>query len=394
VSPGPSAGPRILRAAAQGLAVTAVTLLAAAALLEIGFRLFAPQPTALNVSRWDPEYGWRNEPGARGFFRTSEFRMEVRIDSLGLRDDETTWAKPPGTYRILGLGDSFAFGHGVAAESCFLSIAERRLDQRSRGRGGPRVEVLDAGVGKWSTAAEYLYFRREGVRFSPDAAVLAFCVDNDFEDNAGQSLLRLEGGRLERVENPEPVVRKAQSFTRLVPGYRFLAERSHLVNFIRIRASRLDANLAAARMKRAGERSGGSGQGEPAWLGLRLPITRMLLDSLAAEAGRAHARLLVLFVPGRWQCAPASERVPGKFSDPGLHAALVDTLVAHLDSLGVPVVYPLAALREAGRSRRLYFDEGHLNEAGSRIVGDALFDGLVAAGIAPPVPQARAGASR
>ena len=382
----PPAGPRgrgPLRALIEGAAVMAIALFVLLVLLEIGLRLFAPQPTALNVSEWDAEYGWRNRPGARGFFRTPEFRMEVRIDSLGLRDEETTREKPAGTWRILGLGDSFAFGHGVAVDSCFFSIVERDLDARSRARGGPRVEVINSGVGKWGTIAEFLYFRKEGVRFAPDATVLAFCVDNDFENNADLNVLKLEDGHLVHVVNPEPTVRKAQNITRMIPGYTFLAENSHLVNFIRIRASQLDANLIGSRRNREAAAGDTAARAEPAWLSLRMPITLMVLDSLVLETRKARAPLLVLFIPTHWQCAPASERSK-RYLDPAPHAAMVERAIAHLDSLGVPVVYPLEALREANRSGRLYFDEGHLNEAGSRVVARALDQALSAAHLAPP----------
>ena len=376
----------IVREIALGLLVAAGVTLVVLVLLEIGFRVFAPQNTALNVSQWDPTYGWRNRAGARGFFRTPEFRMEVRINALGMRDDETTREKPAGTFRILGLGDSFAFGHGVAAESCFFSITERELSARSQAGAGPRVEVLNTGVGKWGTVAQFLYFRNEGAGFSPDATVLAFCVENDFENNADCNLLRLEGDRLVRVENPEPTVRKAQNVTRLIPGYGFLAEHSHLVNFMRVRASHLEANLIAARTRGRERAADTTGHIEPEHMRLRMPITLMTLDSLAAETRRAQAPLLVLFVPSRWQCEPRTPGARGLYLDPRPHAAMVERTIAHLDSLGVPVVYPLAELTAASEKRRTYFDESHLNEEGSRVVANALVEGLATAGLAPGPP--------
>lgn len=379
----PAKRPGLLARLGQAILITAISIVVPLLLIEVGLRLFAPQDTAVNVSEWDPLYGWRNRPGARGFFRTREFRMEVRIDSLGLRDDETTWAKPAGTWRILGLGDSFAFGHGVAVDSCFLAVAERALDQRSRARGGPRVEVLNSGVGKWGTAAEFLYLRHEGLRFSPDAVVLAFCVDNDFDNNADESLLRLEGGHLVKVATPEPSVRKVQRLTRMIPGYAFLAEHSHLVNFLRVRASALDTRATTrAAQQRAGAADSAAAD-RAAWDARKLPITRMLMDSLAAECRAENTRFVVLMIPGHYQTLPESRWQGPMFQDPRPAAALAAQVVAHLDSIGVPVVYPLDALTSAERTRELYFLEGHLNEAGSRIVGEALADALEKVGAAP-----------
>ncbi|MEO5618690.1 MAG: SGNH/GDSL hydrolase family protein [Candidatus Eisenbacteria bacterium] len=377
----------------SALAVVAVSLIVPLLVLEAGLRLFAPQTTAVNVSEWDPSYGWRNRPGARGFFRTPEFNMQVRINSLGLRGDETTVDKPPGTFRLLGLGDSFAFGHGVAVESCFVSVAGRTLDERSRAARGPRVEFLNAGVGKWGTAAELLYLEREGLMFAPDAVVLAFCVDNDFENNADGNVLRLVEDRLVPVENPEPTMRKAQSVTRRIPGYEFLAQNSHLVNFLRVRASVLEARgiQARARPTAAGDSAAADSATAPGpnWEQRRLPVTLMLMDSLAVRTRAAGTGLLVLFVPSRWQTVPEARWGGRMFQDPRPHAAMVEQVIAHLDSLGVPVVYPVRELSEAGRERELYFEEQHLNDAGSRIVAEALVEGLAAAGL---VPGARAAA--
>jgi hypothetical protein len=360
------------------IALACLGLLFPLLLAEIGLRLFAPQPLAVNVSEWDPHYGWHNRPGTTGFFRTSEYRMEVRIDSLGLRDEETTRAKPPGTFRILGLGDSFAFGHGVSVDSCFLSVAERDLDRFSRSRGGPRVEVLNAGVGKWATAQEYLYLMREGFGFEPDVVVLAFCIDNDIEGNAEGGTLRFVDGRIEPIPAPEPSVRTLQRISQAIPGYTFLAEHSHLMNFIRVHVSMIET---ARRAKQAAAEAAARGT---AYVALDPVPTFRIMDALV-DSTRAHrVPLLVLFVPGLGQCAPPGWKPPRPIPDLRPNAAIVGRLVAHLDSLGVPVVYPLEELREANRSALQYFPHDfHLNERGSRRVGEALARGLIAAGLVP-----------
>jgi hypothetical protein len=379
------AGGGHLRRVSGALIAALAGLLVPLVLAEIGLRLFAPQPTAVNVSQWDPDYGWRNRPGAHGFFHTHEFNMQVRINSLGLRGRETTWDKPDGTFRILGLGDSFAFGHGVDVDSCFLSLAERALDGRSRAAGGPRIEVLNTGVGKWGTAPEYLYLKREGVRFSPDAVVLAFCIDNDFANNADANVLRLEHGRLVHVQSPEPTVRKAQQITTLIPGYEFLAQHSQVVNFIRVRASVMEMKRIAAEAGQGAVAGEGLSEGPSSWSDRQLPVTLMLMDSLVAETRRDRAPLLALFIPSRWQLAPHPQPGVRGYWDPVPAAAMTDRVIAHLDSLRVPVVYPLAKLTEAARAGRVYFDEGHLNERGSRVVADALVRGLLRAGCVPAV---------
>jgi hypothetical protein len=51
------------------------------------------------------------------------------INQQGLRGPEVSQAKPPGTFRVLGLGDSFTFGTGVREQDTFLRRLEVDLDR-------------------------------------------------------------------------------------------------------------------------------------------------------------------------------------------------------------------------------------------------------------------------
>ena len=64
------------------------------------------------------------------------------ISTQGLRDREFAVPKPPGLLRILVLGDSVAFGHGVAASEAFPRVLEDLLNSADR-----PVEVVNGGNG-------------------------------------------------------------------------------------------------------------------------------------------------------------------------------------------------------------------------------------------------------
>lgn len=109
--------------------------------------------------------------------KTGFVRSQVAINSCGMRDQERPIAKPPGTFRIALLGDSFAFGWGVEQEQTFAARLETKLNTRAS--PDRRFEVLNFGVPGYSTFQEVARFEESGLDFDPDV-VLVFFVDNDF----------------------------------------------------------------------------------------------------------------------------------------------------------------------------------------------------------------------
>jgi lysophospholipase L1-like esterase len=94
----------------------------------------------------------------------------------GQRDIERSIAKPPGTRRILLLGDSVVVGNGIYDLDDTIS---RQLEKQFQGH---KIEVLNFGVGGYCTLAEVELLRTKGIKFQPDLVVLLF-LGNDYVDS-------------------------------------------------------------------------------------------------------------------------------------------------------------------------------------------------------------------
>ena len=108
------------------------------------------------------------------------FDVFVRANRLGLRDHEPA-EKAPGTFRVLGLGDSFAFGWGVPLEASFFKRLEGLLDAS---RPGGSHEVVTAGIPGYGTYEALQLLRSVGPFYAPDLVILAFYEGNDYLNNA------------------------------------------------------------------------------------------------------------------------------------------------------------------------------------------------------------------
>jgi lysophospholipase L1-like esterase len=108
--------------------------------------------------------------------------VPVRINNLGLRGNDTTVAKPPGVFRIIGVGDSITFGYGVRQEDTFLQVLEKNLNGEAP--SGLRYQVLNAGVP--ATGMEYYthFIEDTAPPLQPDLILVCMAL-NDIDPDWG-----------------------------------------------------------------------------------------------------------------------------------------------------------------------------------------------------------------
>ena len=266
------------------------------------------------------------------------------IHEQGLRAPIPNAPRPDGVERVMVLGDSTFFGHGVGDDETLPARLEAELVER-----GIQAEVINGAVPGYSTEQTLLLLEEQGWSYEPTLLVLG----NLWSDNNVDGFRDIDLLKTAAVYRDTGLGRSA--------FYRLL-----VAQLDRVRGgdgARMITWTTTSEWPEEGKR--------------RVPLVQYAanLDRIAQEARERGAG--VAFI------APANDGlVSGRFRgtagwDPYFDAQR--QLAAHH---GAPLIDGLAALqaeldREPGA---LFLDEMHPNARGHRALGAAVAQGLVAAG--------------
>lgn len=131
--------------------------------------------------RVDRDTGFALRPHAEGWEPGEGGKISIRISSQGLRDREHSLQKPPGTFRIAVLGNSYVEAAQVPLENAFWSLLPEEL---SSCKNFPTVETINFGVNSYSTAQQLALLRSKVWAFQPDLIVLLFVPSMDVRKNS------------------------------------------------------------------------------------------------------------------------------------------------------------------------------------------------------------------
>ncbi|MEE8468932.1 MAG: hypothetical protein V3T22_10770, partial [Planctomycetota bacterium] len=119
-----------------------ISLAMGLAVFEGGLRLIDLGPP-VTLNQFDDALGWSKVPNTSITRGTVEgFDVTYEFNADGLREDaDVVPAKPPGTYRVVALGDSFTLGFSVERRDLFVDLLEDLWT-----RLGRAVQVVNTGT--------------------------------------------------------------------------------------------------------------------------------------------------------------------------------------------------------------------------------------------------------
>jgi lysophospholipase L1-like esterase len=228
----------------------------------------------------------RMTPDSEFWHTSKDGSWRFRTNNAGFRDDEPyRHAKPPGTFRVLVLGDSHTAGFEVHQGETYSAVLRDRLRAR-----GLRAEVLNAGVSGLGTAEQLAFLEQEGWKYAPDVVVLGF-FGNDFSDNVRSGLFRLEGGKVvEAGKEYAPAVGIIRAVN-AVPGLKWASENSYLYSLA------FNTVWELAKRRSASEARGEEAVRTGAVTADEQALTRALLARLAAFAHAKGAKVVLADIP-------------------------------------------------------------------------------------------------
>ena len=278
-------------------------------------------------------------------------RPNAERTAAGFRGPERESEKPPGTFRIVGVGDSFTYGMGMPSEVIFLARLEAALAERGR----PPVEVINLGIPGYWPEPEALVLQHYGLRYQPDL-VLVGVYTNDFQDTASGSPRMVRRGYL--------VSSRARRMGDL--GF-WLYRRSHVARVLlahRLARARYGVDTARARME---------DDPETVWAWMQEAWGRMADMTRAADA-----RIAFIHLPS----GPPPRQGPQWGNDP---AELPRRLRQVCATRECSVIDTLPAFTAHPAIETLYFpdDDIRYSAAGHALVADVILRDLESRGLLP-----------
>ncbi len=282
--------------------------------------------------------------------RSPEYKIEIRINSKGVRSDKEIpyEHKDKNIKRIVLLGDSFGLGYGVNIEESFPEYMRIFLKQKN-----VNVEVVNLSVSGHGNAEELIMLENEGLKYKPDLVILQF-HKGDYEDNVRSNLFTLKNGKLiKKNEEYLPAAKIREKLFRY-GAYSWIASNSHTYTWVREEvAKKVKKSLATKNAEDKNDKD--SAQTDHI---LHDSLTIAIIQRMKEICVENGAEFLVLDIPKK---EDSYKYVPSYLTD------------FNNDLPDVHYVMPAKDMMKYGK-RKLYWEKahGHFTPLGTKIIGKTL----------------------
>jgi hypothetical protein len=152
-------------------------------LVTLLITLFVAEIVCRVYNSLQPSYVFYDNSYRRYRGRPHSPDYDFHLNSRGFKDLEFNPTKERGSFRIVALGDSFAFGV-VPYQYNYLTLLDESLNH-----GGRKAEVLNMGI-PGIGPKEYLdVLLSEGLQLEPDMVLVSFFIGNDFSESRAERKL-------------------------------------------------------------------------------------------------------------------------------------------------------------------------------------------------------------
>ncbi|MDX2100199.1 MAG: SGNH/GDSL hydrolase family protein [Leptolyngbyaceae cyanobacterium bins.59] len=307
---------------------------------EIGLRLFGFGHPALLQA--DPNMGYRYQPNQN----LRRFGKRIVYNQYSQRSEPISLEKPPGTLRILMVGDSLLNGGNPTDQSQTITeLFENHLRE-----AGFEAEVLNASAGSWGMGNRLGYLQEFGV-FQSDAVILQIASHDLTQPTSTSKWIGVDLNYPDRA----PLLAWQELFVRYL--WPFLSVRPPFNHFlVNPRVSEIPVSVDPNHDLRQNQQL--------------LKATILLLREKKVP-------VYVLFIPETRDLRVEGEpEAYQKFKAKAMQQK--NDFLQLLRSLQVPVidVYPAWTQLPASEMLRYYRDYVHVNEAGNAAIAKTLFDEL------------------
>lgn len=361
----------------KNLILLLITLIIIFIIIEISLRILFPRP--LNFFDLDEELNRKPLKNFETIYQRSEFTTHIELNSDGLRDREFSLEKDPETYRIISLGDSFAFGLSVELNKSYPKLLESKLKEEN-------VEVINMGLPGYGNGQELIYLEKYGLKYKPNMVMLGFYPNNDVIDNLVNKKFIFENGVL--IKNPKKI--KFSTWTKVK---NFLSRKFHTYSLIH-KMIRQNDNVAKI-LKKIGLISKvnqeetrnlfftdfylkeDSNESKQAW-----EITEAILGKFIELPKKEDFKFVIFFIPSKQQINEDKLNLfleENKLENKELDVFKQQRRIANFieGNTGVILIDPTKEFISKDTNNTFYWEiDGHWNAEGHKLAAEILYENL------------------